>query len=349
MKQTIYLFLLLMISTVHVAYGDEIKSIRLDNKNHSKEIVSLPFCNIFVELQQGDQDNQYGISIKMENISEDKVLYLFDKSYDEKTLKKEGLVYDKVFQGAKGKRVTEACDRMPAPSRRLKPSETENILSFQSHENIIKCRLPIYIARYDEKNYIVVKKKKISLAQKEVIELEINVEKKSDEDLIRLSASTDSLIDEIGKQTFCSNKNHRGTPLKTLYSKYNKSIDILKEQVLQRTRGYMSTDKEYSEFMAIYNRLDSINLKQLTVTSCRNDKRIKGNYGHNCKFCSLSADEIYKRLEAFYIELHNGKATKGQIMSNVEALYNCAQKNTKRNTGNYMSRISMYYNKIKSK
>ena len=53
--------------------------------------------------------------------------------------------------------------------------------------------------------------------------------------------------------------------------------------------------------------------------------------------------------EAYYIDLHNGKKTKGQIMGDVEELYNCAKKNSKRATGNYMSRISTYYSKIKSK
>lgn len=187
------------------------------------------------------------------------------------------------------------------------------------------------------------------MAQKEVIELNIDVELKPDEDYIKLSEATDSLINEIGRQTFCSNKNHKGTSLKTLYSIYNKSIDALKKQVIQiiSSRNYMSSDKGYRDFMSIHDRLNSINLEQLTVISCDNDRKERS--AHWCRFCSLSAEDIYKRLESYYIDLHNGGKTKEQLMGDVEALYNCAQKNKKRATGSYMSRISMYYNKIKSK
>lgn len=348
MKKTVLFLLLLLTCSVHIAYSDEIKSIKLDNKGHDKETISLPFCNIIVELQQGNNEYQHGISVRLENMSEDKILYLFDRSYNEKTLKKMNIVYEKLFPGAKGKRIVEACGGLSESCRLFPSSETKSILNLQDNGSTIKCRLPIYIARYDEKNFIVVKKSRISLAQKEVIELNIDVELKPDEDLIRLSEATDSLVNEIGRQTFCSNKNHRGSPLQSLYKIYNKSIDDLKEQVEQivSRRNYNSSDKGYQEFMAIHNRLDSIDLEKLTVTSCGNDRK---KVVHNCKYCSLSIEDIYKRLETYYIDLHNGEKIKGQILDDVEALYNCAQRNSKRTTDSYMSRITTYYNRIKSK
>ena len=88
MKKFVLLLLLLISCSVRFAYGDEIKSIKLDNKGHDKEMIQLSFCNIFVELQKGADENQYVVSVKLENISEDKILYLFDKSYSEKALKK---------------------------------------------------------------------------------------------------------------------------------------------------------------------------------------------------------------------------------------------------------------------
>lgn len=64
---------------------------------------NYPFV-IFCGIAKTDEDNQYKISINLENISEDKILYLFDVPYNEKTLKKTcNLVYDKLFPGAKGK------------------------------------------------------------------------------------------------------------------------------------------------------------------------------------------------------------------------------------------------------
>lgn len=351
MKRSVYLLLMLVICSVHPMYGDEIRSIKLDNKDHAKETVSLSFCNLFVELQQRQGEEEYEVSVKLENVSEDKILYLFERPYSEKTLKKMNIVYDKLFPGAKGKRIAEACNSLSESYRFLPSSETKNIFSFQCNEGLIKCRLPIYIARYDEKNFIIVKKNRITLARKEVIELNIEVELKPDEEFVRLSEAADSLIEEIGRQTFCSNKNHRGTPVNTLYKIYGKSIDDLKNEVRQvvSSRNYTFSDKGYKQFMAVCERLDSIDLEQLTVTSCENDRRVRSRQAHRCKYCSLSVEDIYKRLESCYIDIHNGKKTKEQVMGEVEALYNCAQKNSKRRTDNYMSRISAYYNRIKSR
>lgn len=354
MKKAILLLLLAIISSVHCAYADETRTIKLDNKGHEKEAIQLSFCNIFVELQKTDEDDQYKISINLENVSEDKMLYLFDVPYNEKTLKKTcKLVYDKVFPGAKGKRVTESCEGL-SESCRLQPSESKNILNFQGNEENRKCRLPIYIACTTDMKFLLVKKSKVSLAQKEVVELNIDVELKPDEDFVRLSNSTDSLLNEIGRQTFCSNRNHRGTSLKSLKRIYGKSIDELKRQTRQvlSSRHYMSSDKGYKQFAGILEKLSAVNLDSLTVASCKNDRKAhktKVQATHNCRYCSLSIGEIYKKMEAYYIDLHNGKKTKGQIMGEVDELYNCAQKNSKRATGNYMSRISTYYSKIKSK
>ena len=354
MKKAIFLLLLAIISSVHCVYADETRTIKLDNKGHEKEAIQLSFCNIFVELQKTDEDDQYKININLENVSEDKILYLFDVPYNEKTLKKTcNLVYDKVFPGAKGKRVTESCEEL-SESCRLLPSESKNILNIQGNEESRKCRLPIYIARSKDEKILLVKKSKVSIAQKEVIELNIAVELKPDEEFVRLSNATDSLINEIGRQTFCSNRNHRGTSLKTLKRIYGKSIDDLKRQTRQvlSSRHYMSSDQGYKQFAGILDRLNAVNLESLTVASCKNDRKAPKPgilRKHNCKYCSLSIGDIYKKMESYYIDLHNGKKTKGQIMGVVDELYNCAQKNSKRATGNYMSRISTYYGKIKAK
>lgn len=354
MKKAIFLLLLAIISSVHCAYADETRTVKLDNKSHGKETVQLPFCNIFVELHKTDEEDQFKISIDLENVSEDKMLYLFDVPYDEKTLKKTcDLFYDKVFPGAKGKRVTESCEGLTGACRLL-PSESKNILNFQGNEKSRKCRLPIYIARADDEKILLVKKRKVSLAQKEVIELYIDVELKPDEEFIRLSNSADSLINEIGRQTFCSNRNHRGTSLEELKYLYAKSISDLKRQIMRviSIRHYMSSDKGYKQFAGILEKLNAVNFDKLTVGSCYSDRKVskpKVKSVHSCRYCSLSIVEIYRKMEAYYIDLHNGKKTKGQIMGIVDELYNCAKKNSKRETGIYMSRISTYYSKIKSK
>ena len=341
-------FFMLLSPAVH---ADEMRTVSLDSEGHRKETVSLPYCNIFVELDQKDGEDSCGITVKVENISEDKILVLFDQAYNEKTLKKMSVVYDKVFQGAKGKRMAEPCRWLTESCRLAPSSETVTLFRLRSADDTLSCRLPIYIARHDEKNFIFFKKERVALVQKEVIELNVSVKLRPDSEFVALAGEADALIEEIGRQTFCSNRRHRGTPLRNLYSIYNSSIDELKGKVQKviTSRNYMSTDKGYKLFMGIYARLDSIDLEKLTVASCAND-RVRRRAGHSCKYCSLTLDAIYKKMEAYYIDLHNGRKAKGQVMADVEALYNCAAKNRRRTDGSaYVPRITAYYNKIKSR
>ena len=355
MKRVVLLFVVLCVAcSMHRAYGDQRVPVKLDNRDRLKEMIRVPgLSNIFIELRQIDEnENSYGVTISVENISEGELLYLFDYPYNEKLLKDMlRITYDnKKFPGDKGKRIIEACEKI-GESVFLRPSDNKIIITTSVTEGINTFRLPIYIAHYDEKNFIIIKKKKISLEEMNVIEVSVDFEIKPDEEYLRLVAAADSLVAEIGEQTFCSNKNHRGASLKVQYEKYNTKIDDLKQAInkeLSARPGLQSIDKVHKDFMAIYHRLDSIDLEKLTVTSCDNDRKVVAKT-HNCRYCSLTAEEIYNRLSDCYLDLHNGKRTKAQVMSEAEGLYNCAQKNNKRKKGNYMSRIAMYYNKIKSK
>lgn len=351
MKRIAYFLFLLVVCSVGSAYGDETYDVKLDNIDHARDMVSTPFCNIFVSLQHTDGEDDYEISVQMENTLEDKTLLLFHRSYSEQGLKGSKIVYDKFFPRTGDNRLVEPCERLPKDYQLDPSSEIGKIMSFRTSESTDSCKFPIYIARHEEKKFLFIKRSRYVVMQKEEIVLNIDVELKPDEDFVRLSEAADSLIEKIGRQTFCSNPNHRGEPAEKLFRMYDKAIDNLKEEVLYtiNSRNYMSTDNAYKRFDAICKRLDAIDLRQKVVDSCPNDRKEKVRPKHSCEYCSLSAENIYRKLEAYDIDLHNGKKKKEQVMGDVEALYNCAVKNKKRSTGNYMSGISKYYKRIKSR
>ena len=80
MKKVLISFLICLMSTCVMA--DEQKKVTLSS-NHDNEMISLSYCNIFVNLKEVD-DGVGEVSIEMENLSESKVLILFDRSYTEK-------------------------------------------------------------------------------------------------------------------------------------------------------------------------------------------------------------------------------------------------------------------------
>ena len=346
MKYAFRLLLFLALCVAHSAYADQEVNIKLDNAGHSSDIGELTYCNIIVSLHE-DYDGQYEVSFQIENTSNDKVLCLFDRPYDKKALKKQSIVYDKSYPSAKEE--IQKCFGLPR-SCRLSPSDKEEVTTLSSYDGRpFKIILPIYIAK-------PVKRGRYAIEERVIITLNIEVELKPDEDFLRLSKAAEELIDEINRQTFCSNKNHIGDSAEKLRGIYKRSIQKLIEEIekVRQKKGYMSSSKKYKEYDPILQKLKSIDLKKMTVESCSNDKvrkrvRSTSRNVHKCKYCNLSLAQIYSKMENCYIDLHNGKKSKGQAMVEADALYSCAMKNKTRPRGSYLSRISDYYRKIKQK
>ena len=85
---------------------------------------------------------------------------------------------------------------------------------------------------------------------------------------------------------------------------------------------------------------------------CRiHDGKVIIEGGGTCRYCSLSLQEIYNRLNRHYINLYNGEVQKSAIINEVNALYRCGttHSNAKRANGDsYKARITEFYNKIKN-
>lgn len=327
--------------------GDEQKKITLNNDDHNTETIKLAYGNIFVSIKNVDENDNVEVSIELENEHESNTLYLFDRAYDEKSLKKlsPSITYDKVFGGTKGKREIDKCPEIKFPTR-IQSSERTILFNLSgTDKSPLVCKLPIYIVKNKNR-----KGSKMLLLEKDVIELEIQIQLKPDENFIRVTEEFASLTSSIDAELFCTNKNHSGESFETLKQKYEDKISNLKKEIkgLIESRGYYPSDKAYKNYMEIYNKLDAISIDSKTVSSCSKDKEIKQPI-HRCSNCSLSYEAIYKKLENYYIDIHNGKKTKAQVVGDVESLNKCVNKNTRR-TGNssYKSRITTYYNKIKS-
>ena len=347
MIKRVFIAAYIVLMTYLPSLADEQKKITLNNDDRTTETVELSYCNIFVTLKNVDENDNAEILIELENIHESNTLLLFDRAYDEKTLKKiyPSIRYDKVFGGSKGKRYIDVCPDIKF-TYKINPSGRIQLFVKTGNDKApLVCKLPIYIAKNKNKSG-----SKMLLLAKEVIELEVQVQLKPDEEYISITDSYEALIKDIDSEHFCTNSYHKGKSLKSLKSKYEGKINDLKKRIksIVEDRGYYPSDKAYKKFMEVSGKLDTISLDAKTVTSCPDDRKPKRN-GHKCKNCSLSYEQIYKKLENYYIDIHNGKRTKARVMSEVESLYTCVSKNKKRSANNSIkSRITTYYNKIKS-
>lgn len=348
-------FILAIIASLFLAFysfADERRKITLNNEDHMQDIIELPYCNIITTLKGVDENDNVSINIELENTQESKTILIFDHAYNEKELKKHrpsSIRYHKIYPGDKGKRITDFC---PTISNTMYLSPYSKVYLQESNiisDSVLTCRFPIYIAESTKKNLLKFQfTNKLYLQELQVIELEIQVKLKPDEEYISLTNTYNQLLDKISKETFCKNKNHKGISYTDLLKKYRLEIDEIKDKInkIVRERNYFTTDKKYKIFMEISQKLDAIDFDSMAVESCENDKISKT---HSCRYCSFSYEQIYRELEDIYIDIHNGKKTKQSVMREVEALHNCSIKNTKRrHNENYKSRILTYYNKIKS-
>ena len=349
MIKRVFIAAYIVLMTYLPSLADEQKKITLNNDDRTTETVELAYCNIFVSLKDVDDNDNAEITIELENVHESNTLILFERAYDEKTLKRmyPSITYDKVFGGSKGKRYIDICPDIKYTNQIKSSEKTKLFVKTGSEKTPLICKLPIYIAKNKNQSG-----NKMLLLAKEVIELEIQVQLKPDEEYISITDSYEALIKDIDSEHFCTNSYHKGKSLKSLKSKYEGKINDLKKRIksILEDRGYYPQDKAYEKFKEVLGKLDRISLDAKTVTSCPDDQKPKPKPdGHKCKKCSLSYEQIYKKLENYYIDIHNGKKTKAQVMSEVESLYTCVSKNRKRSANNNLkSRITTYYNKIKS-
>ena len=303
------------------AKADEQRKVTLSN-DHNKEMISLSYCNIFINLNEAS-DGEGEVSIEFENLSESKVLILFDRSYTEKQAKKLSpkMQFDKTFGGTKGKRVIDPYSEGLNTVTQLRPSDKQMLPSFKVENEAAKVvTLPVYIAKY--------KGKKLILLEKQVIELNIEAELKPSAEYIQINTDCERLIREITNTGVCPNKSH-GTSVDKQKAAYQKRINDMKAKI------------------------DGIEFVE------RDCGRHRGPVaGHKCNYCGLSLQQIYHRLDDLYKKIYsssNRKQTKASVMSQVNALYNCCTdpKCSKhaaqwKKGGDYKNKIVERYNRINS-
>ena len=344
-------FFLAAIST----FADEQKKVKLDD-GHTKEQVRLGYCNVFVTRADIDDDGNAKVTVEIENLDESNVIILFGHAYPEKELKKlsPSITFDKNFPGTKGQRNIDTY------------KEARNVLFIEPSEKIMLpeisvrsaeaqlCRLPLYIAKYKDKKFLgtTTRTNKMLLLEKQILELEIEVEVKPDEDFIRLEKECNDLIEDISKQTFCTNSKHKPS-LERQEAPYKEKIGKIKseiDEIVSRHNWYTS-DRGYQRYNGIKQKLDAIDLTN-SEADCGKHKVIPTR--HSCKYCNLSLQQIYHKLDDYYKKIYNSsnrKSTKDAVMADVNLLYRCCTdakctKHSSWNNSEYKAKIIDRYNRI---
>lgn len=362
MKKLLIFVTFFFLAAISTFAQDVQKKVKLSD-DHTKEQVRLDYCNIFVTMTDIDDDGNAKVTVEIENLDKSNVIILFGQAYSEKYLKKRlSITFDKIYSGSKGEREIESFREARNKDFLVEAKEQKKLpeISVRSTETY-SCRLPLYVAGYKEKKFLgkSTRTNKLLLKDKQIVELEIEVEVKPDEDFIRLEKDCNDLIEKISQQTFCTHPKHK-ISLDSQEAPYKKEIAKIKteiDEILSRNedKWYSKHDRRYEKYNGLKQKLDAIDFTNYEG-DCGNPKnhRTIPPRRHTCKYCNLSLQQIYHKLDDYYKKIYNSsnrKATKDAVMSDVNLLYRCCTdatctKHSSWNNSEYKSKITDRYNRI---
>jgi len=346
MIKKISILFVLLFSLVTTSFADEQRKVKLDDDKHNKETIEVANFNIFLELIEVEENGNAKVKVELENLDESKGLSLFERAYNEKTLKKmrPKIKYDKIFPGSKGKRLIDACSNIRSAIH-LYPSQKELIMTLSAKDGeTTKATLPIYIIEYKDKNYILWEKQELILLQKEVIELEIEIDLKPGEVYVNITTECDSLLKEFDEVVFCTHKRHKPS-LEEQKAEFQNKIDLLVEKIggIIESNGWFSTEKRYKLFDEQRERIKNIKLEEKEGICS------KHVYVHRCKYCSSSLQQISHKLDDIYQIIYSSQErsiTKAEQIKSVNAMYDCAKRRRDWRKSEYKDKIVRLYNEI---
>lgn len=337
------------------AKADQQCKIELDNKGRVDTTITVGSSILLkVSMDKVEFAPTSKVNLKIENVSYNQLLVMSGCNYTESELKKmrPRMLFHKTFPGTKGLRRLDVYDELKE-YHNARDYQYVLLHGFEKCElsrdvqtkDAIEWRIPIYIARY--KN---ARKKKIQILEKQIVELEVTTEIKPNEDHLALERVCDSLIKEINDTVICAHKRHEPSS-DVIVKSYEDKIKELKEQIESTAFSYSSCDdyREYGDplFERLVTRLDSVDLKSRLIDDCGNHKVVAAR--NRCKYCNMSYNEVFNRLDDCYFNLDNGDVEKVEILGEVNALYRCCTQHPNRRRGNwndYKGQIEKVYQSI---
>lgn len=344
------IFITLFLQVVLFTYADEREGVKLNDKD-SKKTIEFVNCNISVTKGETDDDGNTKVTIEIENKDESEVVILFGHAYPEKELKR--LSPSIRFDKKKYPRTNRNIETIKGGKDVLFIEPGENKFFSQGiqikKEEKYSCRLPFYIAYYKPKSFWTGSngRNKLQILEKQTLELEIEVEVKPDEDYIRLERECKDLIEEVGKVKFCPNTKHKPSleEQKAQYIERINKIVVEKNAIINRHK-WLSSDNGYKRYDELMQNIGKIKFEEV---DCGRHSSSGTRSREKCKYCDLSPQQIYHKLDDFYKKIYssnNRKAAKEGIMSDVNLLYNCSRHSGAWKKSDYKSKITDRYNKI---
>ncbi|MBQ9576827.1 MAG: hypothetical protein IJV11_08115 [Muribaculaceae bacterium] len=348
-----FLFISLLFLVAFTTVANEERKVRLSS-DHAEEMLTFEPCNVFITKGETDANGMAKVTIQVESRLEDQAILLFHQPYSEKALKN-GTPQITFWKNFPGSRVIENCELMSKDVIIEPSSKIELPMTLSGgNDSPVHLDLPIYIAKDKKNNF-----KKLELRELLVYTLDIQVETGPSKELLDLEERCNNLISEISGKSFCNNTKHKPS-LEEQEAPYNKRIHDLNEEIKNAIQRHelKSGDSGYEKYASLQAKLAEIEFNEKCckrcctpppppkkcrkcgkpLDKCTCDKPC-------CAYHKLTLTDVYNRLDAIYMKIHNRKVTKQQVKGDATALYNHF-KHIKNGSASIKNKIQERYNRI---
>lgn len=303
------------------------------------ENVSLTFRLTDAQIKDGDAI----VKIEINNQSSNGV-FIFDKAYTEKELKKALVKFARSFPGTRGQRCVmpaEGINNMVlmSPSNTIGDSlnQSREIYTVNVYDGIKDTlTIPFYLVEYKKHSgYSRVKK----IVKKGEVAIEFDVHLAEPREYVEIKEELDSLKRELANLTFCDNPKHSPS-LDEQKAVYVERIKAIQERIdsVKRANGWNITADErsktrvktdiFNKFKKLEEELHEVDINNVPLQDCGGHK-VAAQVGHRCKYCSYTFDQLVNQLENIYFKISNSDdpaAVMQKYSSDVRKIEDCAKR-----------------------
>lgn len=342
------IFLLISISLVTVlsAHADGTFTFNLNADKMSDTQIYNGLCSVTAKV-----DDNGKLVVILKNISEEGYsLHLFKHEFSKKQLKNLKISVAKGLSSLLNYDRTYHLDDFAEDNYKIDVDDSENIIEVSVPDNTsLTYKLPVYVSVKVKKGFLFWKKTVNEIRNLENLNLKINInlEKKPSEDVLRLGRECDELISNINNTSIC-NKTGNHSNGWTSKKDWENKIKELKQSIneLYVNNGLYETDTDGLYCIELTDKLDKI---ELTTSNCPKHKG--GGTAiptHGCKYCKMSLEEINTQIRKIYNNMRNSnnhQKIKEEHMKEVQDMYKCStsSKRSKAQNANIRDRIKRAY------
>ena len=345
MRRRLYIALLCAMQMLFAVAQDEQRSIDVVVNDSQPVEIDFEACRLSVSaIESGD----FGVSLSIDlKNNTSNYIFLFERDYTEKALRKEKIRFDKKSYGSTSRR-TLACEGVNDDEMlRIEPSGN-SILTIDGITNDVKrCELPLYIARSKKickKKFVIMRRVKV------ILNVTIIPETVIDDKYESISQRCAILIDDIANTSICTRPTH---PISVDRQKMDfvSRIVAIKEQIseVKSAHRWDERDEEYQKYKELIAQLDNIEFNEAYCGQCG-----QARSSHKCKYCNMSSGKVVDEAQRIFTNLDNGDITKSDAIRNIEQLRKawtggCPKLKQRVNSDSSIrSNLNRYYEDIKN-